>query len=228
MGLQDRTFSFARHGEAQHNKLIRDGRDREGRALLDPALTEAGEAQACQLAEALRPPERQFDIIVTSPLCRALQTASKIAETQDDVEIIVTSLHTETAMPPADPCQRGSRDAQAISEKYPRFDVARIRTPRDWLCADGGWFAPRPAEARLAEFREFLNALPPHKDVLVVGHAGFFKRLFGEDQKMGNCEVVTRALDGGAVAAGEWFCCGSAFGLPARRRRARRVRDPRC
>ena len=51
MGLQDRTFSFARHGEAQHNKLIRDGRDSEGRALLDPALTEAGEAQARQLAE---------------------------------------------------------------------------------------------------------------------------------------------------------------------------------
>ena len=105
-------------------------------------------------------------------------------------------------MPPSDPCQRGSRDAQAIAERYPRFDVARIRQPRDWLCADGGWFAPRAAEARLAEFREFLNALPPHKDVLVVGHAGFFKRLFGEDQKMGNCEVVHRALDGGAVPAG--------------------------
>ena len=153
--------------------------------MLDPALTEAGEAQACQLAEALRPPERQFDLIVTSPLCRALQTASKIAETQDDVEIIVTSLHMETAMPPSDPCQRGSLNAQDIAEKYPRFDVARIRQPRDWLCADGGWFAPRAAEARLAEFREFLNALPPHRDVLVVGHAGFFKRLFGEDQKMG-------------------------------------------
>ena len=52
------------------------------------------------------------------------------------------------------------------------------------------------------QFREFLNGLPPHKDVLVVGHAGFFKRLFGEDQKMKNCEVVTRGLDGGAVAAG--------------------------
>ena len=34
---------------------------------------------------------------------------------------------------------------------------------RDWLCAEGGWFAPRSAEDRLAEFREFLNALPPHK-----------------------------------------------------------------
>ena len=170
--------------------------------MLDPALTEAGEAQALELAEALRPSERQFDLIVTSPLQRALQTASKIAETQDAVEIIVTSLHTETATPPADACQRGSRDARAIAEEYPRFDVARIRQPRDWLCADGGWFAPRAAEDRLEEFREFLNALPPHKDVLVVGHAGFFKRLFGEDQKMGNCEVVTRALDGGAVAAG--------------------------
>mgnify|MGYP002060725572 CR=1 FL=1 len=170
--------------------------------MLDPALTEAGEAQASELAEALRPSERQFDIVVTSPLCRALQTASKIAETQDAVEVIVTSLHTETAMPPADPCQRGSLDASMISQKYPRFDVARIRQPRDWLCADGGWFAPRAAEYRLEECRAFLNALPPHRDVLVVGHAGFFKRLFGEDQKMGNCEVVSRGLDGGAVAAG--------------------------
>ena len=44
MGLQDRTFSFARHGEARHNEFIRDGRESEGRALLDPALTAAGEA----------------------------------------------------------------------------------------------------------------------------------------------------------------------------------------
>ena len=50
--------------------------------------------------------------------------------------------------------------------------------------------------------KSLAAALPPHKDVLVVGHAGFFKRLFGEDQKMGNCEVVTRGIDGGAVAAG--------------------------
>ena len=53
MGLQDRTFSFALHGEARHNEFIRDGRDTEGRALLDPALTEAGEAQAAASHEAM-------------------------------------------------------------------------------------------------------------------------------------------------------------------------------
>ena len=35
--------------------------------------------------------------------------------------------------------------ARSIREKA-GFDVARIRTPRDWLCAEGGWFAPRSAE----------------------------------------------------------------------------------
>ena len=64
-----------------------------------------------------------------------------------------------------------------IEARYPSFDVARIRTPRYRLRADGGWFAPRPAEDRLVEFRVSARAAAP-RDVLVVGHAGFFKRLF--------------------------------------------------
>lgn len=197
LGLQDRTFSFALPGEA----AVLEG----NRALLDPELTAVGETQAAALAEALRPRERQFDILVTSPLRNALQTTARIAATQDAAEVIVTALHTETALPGSEdtaPCRRGALAAAEVAARYPRWDVAGIRAPRDWLHADGGWFAPRAAEDRLADFRAFLNELPPHKDVLVVGHAAFLRQLLGADQRVGACEVVTRALDGGTVAPG--------------------------
>ena len=41
-----RTFSFVRPGEAAHNVLINGGSEAEGHALLDPALTAHGRAQA--------------------------------------------------------------------------------------------------------------------------------------------------------------------------------------
>ena len=56
------------------------------------------------------------------------------------------------------------------------------------------WFG-RVAD-RVGPFRDFLNGLPADKDILIVGHSGFYKKFLGQDQKMNNCEVVTRGIDG--------------------------------
>lgn len=161
-------------------------------------------ACARRSAGAARTPRRKFwRRQVTSPLTRALQTTAHIVKTQHQCDVLVTSLHTETGRPvPGDdvagrPCQKG-RAVAALRREYPGdWDWSRVCSERDWLESGGGWLNPRTAEDRLEPFRIFLNSLPLEKDVLVVGHSGFFKKLLGQDQKMGNCEVVTRALDGG-------------------------------
>lgn len=196
-----RTFSFVRPGEAAHNVLINGGSEAGGHALLDPALTAHGRAQAAALAEELREPQRQYDVVVTSPLARALETAAAIARTQDAVSVIVTPLHTENGIPLAGdtaagaPCRRGA-SADDLVARYPSdWDFSALRDGRAWATDGAGWFYPAPVEARLPRFRQFLEALPLGKDILVVGHSGFFEKLLGQDQAVGNCEILTRGLD---------------------------------
>ena len=74
--MPSRTFSFVRHGEAAHNVLIAGGKAEEGRAILDPHLTELGNEQASKLADEVAPSYKNFDIIVTSPLSRAFRILS--------------------------------------------------------------------------------------------------------------------------------------------------------
>lgn len=68
--IPPRSFLFVRHGQTDWN--------RDGRFLgrTDLALNETGLAQARQAATRLAPVE--FDLIVTSPLVRAMETASII------------------------------------------------------------------------------------------------------------------------------------------------------
>jgi len=197
-----RIFSFVRHGEAEHNPLIAAGKLSEGRALLDPGLTTLGHEQANKLAEELSSPHKQFDMIITSPLLRALQTTEHLVKVMDKCDVVVVSLHTENGIPiDGDPaagtqCQRGSRGVAELQKAFPsEWDFRNLASPREWTDA-GGWLAPRSVADRLQPFRDFLNALPTDKDILVVGHSGFYKKFLGQDQKMANCEVVTRGIDG--------------------------------
>jgi len=62
-------FLLARHGETQWNQL------RRLQGSLDSALTERGQSQAIDLAHSMM--EQSVDLILSSPLGRALSTASK-------------------------------------------------------------------------------------------------------------------------------------------------------
>ena len=181
-------FYFTRHGEAEHNVVIARGREQNdmeeiarGRAILDPELTELGQTQARSLGQELR--EQRFAVIVTSPLRRARQTTDLIVEElKTKPRIVVTALHTESGMPiegddvAGQNCQRGG----------PVDDCA------DWITDDGtSYYHPLPVDARIPLFKEFLRQL--EEPVLIVGHSGFYKELFGSSIKMKNCEVVSRA-----------------------------------
>lgn len=68
-------FCLARHGETEWNS------ERRLQGQTDIALNAQGEEQARQLAEALRLSGLKFDVVYTSSLQRALDTARPIAKT---------------------------------------------------------------------------------------------------------------------------------------------------
>ena len=71
-----------RHGESQGNI---------GLDIEDPKLTELGEKQAELLALRLR--NSKFDAILSSPLTRAIQTATPLSELQNTPITIIHTLH---------------------------------------------------------------------------------------------------------------------------------------
>lgn len=83
-GSGAKTVWIVRHGEAEHNALIAQGKAEEGHALRDPNLTARGVAQSAKLrnnpmlAQALAASGAAgaADLLVISPQRRTIQTAS--------------------------------------------------------------------------------------------------------------------------------------------------------
>uniref|UniRef100_A0A7S2WF80 Uncharacterized protein n=1 Tax=Rhizochromulina marina TaxID=1034831 RepID=A0A7S2WF80_9STRA len=212
VGAEKRLFVWARHGQAEHNVLIDAGMKTEGRGVLDPPLTDLGRDQAVGLQQSLvaallgteegpLPPLSDLvDAVVTSPMSRALETTQAAFGSAPAVPVLVTSLHTETGVPvPGDEvagqnCQKGSA-LPGLMSRFPNFDFTSVQEDGQWQCADEacGFFHPMPALERLLLFREWLEALP-YQRVLVVGHSGFFKRFLG-GSKMQNCQAIILPLE---------------------------------
>ena len=179
----------------------------EGRGLLDPALTALGVSQAAALCRDLTTNTRFFDIVVTSPLTRAVQTARAIVASGASARVIVVSLHTENGVPvPGDavagtPCQRG-RALGELKREFPdtaEWDWSRVDDAAQWttdaaLGAAGGYFNPTRVDGRLTLFASFVRELrAEHASVLVVGHSGFLTKFLG-GEKMANCQVREKQI----------------------------------
>jgi len=169
---QQRVF-LVRHGEGLHNAT-------RNYKLVDPSLTDRGFAQAKALKE--DPRLVGADLVVVSPLLRALQTALTIFGPSPQGRFMISSLHSEIAR---SKCDRG-RPKGEIAADLP-----------DIVAWDGfedlpeRWMLPRSddkrwRQVRLPAFRAWLTARP-EKHVVVVGHCEFFKGVCG--RALDNCEV---------------------------------------
>ena len=138
---------FVRHGEAEHNPFIvkgkADGDDqvlREGRSILNPRLTAKGKAQAQALAAQLKDSGEVFDLCVTTPLARAIETA-QLAFGSAANNFIVNPDGVETADPKLAGPQRGHSKADTIAA-FPfvaEWDLSLIREDGDganWVLGD--------------------------------------------------------------------------------------------
>lgn len=157
--------------------------------LFDAPLSDYGEAQVA----ALRPATAalRVELVVTSPLTRALQTA--LGAFCDDVPIVVEALHRERLEAS---CDIG-RPPRALKADFPSLSFDRL--PERWWYNDGGdphEIVSEPEEVfneRVAAFRRWL-AERPETRLAVVGHGAFLRALTGEG--FSNCEMRSMRLTG--------------------------------
>ncbi|KNY23236.1 histidine phosphatase family protein [Methylobacterium sp. ARG-1] len=185
-----------RHGESTFNAARRLGGSDPG--LLDARLTPRGQAQAREARERLK--DIPFELVVVSPLTRAIETAAILfGEHPSQPRVLVEVLHRE--------CQESSCDvgraASEIAAEFPHLDVGHL--PEVWWhaepgCEVGGYpVEPRHLfDARVAGFRDWLRARP-ETTIAVVGHGTFFYHLTGTFLE--NCASVELDLAAEPVLA---------------------------
>ena len=225
---------FVRHGEAEHNPFIVQGKAEnneelllKGRRILNPSLTHKGRAQAEELCKQLEESKQAravgrgqmltrtdndlcshprqrcpqvFDLLITSPLARAVETAH-IAFGNAAKRFIILPELVETAEPRLGGPQRGASVAMML-QRHPflkEWDLSHIEEGTNWILGEqtelcpAAYHHPLPVEDRLAPLRSYLAARQ-EGSVVVVGHSMVFDRLLGKQMK--NCELVEHALSG--------------------------------
>ena len=183
-----RTIHCIRHGQSTFNAQY----DLEPRDPLhfDAALSDLGHRQVAEASAQVR--DVSYDLIVTSPLTRAIQTTLGLFGNHPAASRIrVEGLHRERL---ENSCDVG-RAPTLLSQEFPGLAFDHLEDV--WWHKDGDpderGFVVEPVpvlEARVARFRQWLAARPERR-IAVIGHHTFFLHLTG--QRLRNCEIV--ALD---------------------------------
>ena len=185
-----------RHGESTFNAAHRLGGGDPGHR--DARLTPRGQAQAREARQRLT--DIPFELVVVSPLTRAIETAAIVfGEHPNQPRVLVEVLHRE--------CQESSCDVgratSEIAAEFPHLDVGHL--PEIWWhaepgCEVGGYpVEPRHLfDARVAGFRDWLRTRP-ESTIAVVGHGTFFYHLTGTFLE--NCATIELDLAAEPVLA---------------------------
>jgi broad specificity phosphatase PhoE len=146
-------------------------------------LSDLGESQVAAARDRYR--DRDYDVVLASPLTRAIQTAHGIFGDRG-IPIEICALHREWQI---SSCDIG-RGVTELRTDFPQLDFSSLSDP--WWRHDApacplGF--PQETEAHLAErvaaFTGLIAARPEER-IAVVGHGDFFRRLIG--RHLANCE----------------------------------------
>jgi broad specificity phosphatase PhoE len=175
------SVDLIRHGQSTFNAHYEaTGQDP---MHFDARLTELGEQQVAAARDRYR--DRDYDIVLASPLTRAIQTAHGIFGDRD-IPIEICAVHREWQI---SSCDIG-RNVAELRADFPHLDFSGLSDP--WWRHDAPACAlgfPQESEAHLAErvvaFTDLIEARPEQR-IAVVGHGDFFRRLIG--RHLANCE----------------------------------------
>jgi broad specificity phosphatase PhoE len=194
-----KTVHFIRHGEGRHNVAQREWRaynnpgepytvdnDATGR-YADAQLTTVGESQAKELVGKVASP----DLIVVSPLRRAVQTAL-LAFPAPRAKVLAVELCHEIGGKHT--CDKRLSKSE-LARQFPEVDFALL-SEEDPLWGDG--LTRESLDALSSRAREFMEWLitRPEKEVVVASHSTFLLTLFNT------------ALDWDDEYLGTWFGTG--------------------
>ena len=209
-----KTVHFVRHGQAAHNALAAQsgatkcgckrrepgGRDNpradcpyNADAAFDAALTELGREQALALRE--RCAEAAVELVVSSPLRRALQTA--LLAFDEEAVLAQELLREQHGMHRCD--RRREREAIA-AEQGVRVDVQGLSS------ADALWTDQREPKSAVADrCEDFLRWLEqqPEEDVAVVAHHHLLLTMFHVAMDCGEDEEAEEGGEGGNEEAAQ-------------------------
>jgi len=183
-----KTVHLLRHAQSAFNEVYAEG-DPDP-MLFDAPLSALGHEQVTEARAAFK--DLRFDVIIVSPLTRALQTAIGIFG-DHDVPMQVEALHREYL---ENSCDVG-RHPRALSDDFPSLTFDHLdeawwyRESEDHNHVESPVIAQEPMDNffdRVEAFRASLWARP-EDSVLVVGHATFFRRFSG-GRMFANCELA--------------------------------------
>jgi len=189
--MNARSVLCIRHGESTFNAAWRlTGTDP---LHFDAPLSAAGTRQVRETRSAIA--ALPVDVVVSSPLTRALQTAQGLFNGHPCAPSIV--VHPLLRERVENSCDVG-RSPRALATDFPSLDVAHL--DEIWWHAEGPADARgicvEPVEsvaARALKFKNYLRGRP-ERCIAVVGHGTFFFHMTG--RALANCECVTLDLDG--------------------------------
>ena len=167
-----RCLYMIRHGKALHNELYDIIGVHAFRApeVIDSPLTNVGHQQAQALAETIR--DKNIELVLVSPLMRALQTAHGIFK---DTDIPIRSLECLREYPIGeDTCNQRS-DISLLKVRFPKIDFSKIEIDEDI-----SWTETRETreslQKRVDEAKRYIKTLPETK-IAIVSHNGFIGQL---------------------------------------------------
>ena len=157
-----------RHGKALHNELYDIIGVHAFRApeVIDSPLTSEGHQQALTLSQTIH--DKNIELVLVSPLTRALQTAHGIFKNTD---IPIRSLECLREYPIGeDTCNQRS-DISLLKVRFPKIDFSKIEIDEDI-----SWTETRETreslQKRVDEAKRYIKTLPETK-IAIVSHNGF-------------------------------------------------------
>lgn len=185
--MERTTVHLIRHGQSTFNAACA-ALPFADPMLFDAPLSERGHGQVADLRGRVAP--LGVELVVTSPLTRALQTAIG-GFGGGPAPIVVEALVRESL---ESSCDVG-RSPRVLAAEFPNLRFDHLDDP--WWHTDDGDSRPVPSEPqpmlvrRIEMFRAWLERRP-ERTIAVVGHGTFFNVLTG--LRMDNCEIATIML----------------------------------
>ncbi|KAL1967103.1 hypothetical protein VTN77DRAFT_3627 [Rasamsonia byssochlamydoides] len=190
-----------RHAEAIHNTT-------HDKTLPDPELSAKGIQQARTLCRDF-PYKQDVDLVITSPLRRAIQTTLEGFRDVLDWRYFVTAgaaaaeggggggggvpdgasllVDPEVQAHSSRPCDTGS-PREVLQSLFPHLSTSFAGLALDWQLKQGPYSADDEAVAKRAErvrrrlVERFSQLRGPRRDIVIVSHGGFITYLTGDPQ----------------------------------------------
>ena len=180
-----KTVIFVRHGESLAQTARKRGLKRTDRSLRDCDLTMKGQSQAKGLRK-LPCFTDGIDLVVVSPLTRALRTAKLGFQDVDAPFVCYPGIKERGSGLP----ENRPRKLKDVLRDFPSFsDIDFGLLPKEWPEHDV------PDYLKLGRFLSFLSSRP-EKRIVVVAHYNVIKMLLPRYGKgVVNCLPIVRTLD---------------------------------